>query len=47
MLTITDDDVAPAPAGTLQFSAPPTYIVAENAGNAAVTVTRTGGALEQ
>ena len=46
VLTITDDDVAPAPpAGTFQFSAP-TYSVgenAENAGNAAVTVTRTEG----
>ena len=39
VLTITDDDVAP---GTLQFSAS-TYSVAENSGNAAVTVTRTGG----
>ena len=41
VLTITDNDVAPAP-GTLQFSAA-TYSVGENAGNAAVIVTRTGG----
>ena len=41
MLTITDNDVA-LPAGTLQFSAA-TYSVGENAGNAAVIVTRTGG----
>ena len=40
VLTITDNDVAPA--GTLQFSAA-TYSVGENAGNAAVIVTRTGG----
>ena len=41
VLTITDNDVA-LPAGTLQFSAA-TYSVGENAGNAAVIVTRTGG----
>jgi hypothetical protein len=34
--------VAPAPGGTFQFS-DPTYSVGENAGNALVTVTRTGG----
>ena len=42
VLTITDNDVAPAPAGTLQFSAA-TYSVAENSGKAAVIVTRTLG----
>ena len=40
VLTIVDNDVAPA--GTLQFSAA-TYGVAENGGNATVTITRTGG----
>ena len=40
VLTITDNDVAPA--GTLQFSAA-TYSVAENGGNATITITRTGG----
>ena len=40
VLTITDNDAAPA--GTLQFSAA-TYSVAENGGNATITVTRTGG----
>ena len=40
-LTITDDD-APAPAGTLQFSAP-TYGVGEAGVQATITVTRTGG----
>ena len=40
VLTITDNDVASP--GTLQFSAA-TYSVAENAGPATVTVTRTGG----
>ena len=40
MLTITDNDAAPA--GTLQFSAA-TYSVAENGGNATITITRTGG----
>jgi hypothetical protein len=39
VLTITDNDAA---AGTLQFSAA-TYTVGENAGNAAVIVTRSGG----
>jgi titin len=38
-LTIIDDDTA----GTLQFSAA-SYSVVENAGNATITVTRTGGA---
>ena len=40
VLTITDNDAAPA--GTLQFSAA-TYSVAENGGNATITITRTGG----
>ena len=40
VLTIIDNDVAPA--GTLQFSAA-TYSVAENGGNATITITRTGG----
>ena len=39
VLTITNDDL---PAGTLQFSAA-TYSVAENGGNATITITRTGG----
>src|SRR5207244_4269397 len=37
----TDNDVAPGP-GQLQFSSA-TYSVAENAGNASLTITRTGG----
>ncbi|MSP40112.1 MAG: hypothetical protein EXR70_16600 [Deltaproteobacteria bacterium] len=41
VLTILDDD-APAPAGSLQFSAA-TYSVNENGGNAVITITRTGG----
>ena len=40
VLTIIDNDAAPA--GTLQFSAA-TYSVAENGGNATITITRTGG----
>ena len=40
VLTITDNDTAPA--GTLQFSSA-TYSVAENGGNATITITRTGG----
>ena len=40
LLTITDNDSAPA--GTLQFSSA-TYSVAENGGNATITITRTGG----
>jgi Calx-beta domain len=40
-VTVTDNDVA-APPGTLQFSAA-TYSVAENGGNATITVTRAGG----
>jgi len=39
-LTITD--IAVAPAGLVQFSLP-SYTVAENAGSATITVTRTGG----
>src|SRR2546430_1272691 len=41
VLTITDNDVAANP-GQLQFSAA-TYSVAENGGNASITITRTGG----
>src|SRR4029453_19194869 len=40
VLTITDNDTPPA--GTLQFSAA-SYSVAENGGNATITITRTGG----
>jgi Domain of unknown function (DUF1929)/Calx-beta domain/Galactose oxidase, central domain len=39
VLTVTDNDVSPS--GVLQFSAA-TYSVAENGGNATVTITRTG-----
>ena len=42
ILTIQDDDAAPAPTGTLQFSAS-AYAAGESAGTATITVTRTGG----
>ena len=41
-LTILDDDTASGSPGTLQFSAA-SYSEAEDAGNATITVTRTGG----